>query len=378
METRIPIEVDGHTGYIYKQRNTSCWSVDFTSSKGRRYRRSLGTDDQKKAAEQARQLIGRKVCPAYSYRNATVKEAVKKYLEYWSPEIHRPATTRRFTQVLEDLMKRVGPDIPLRLVSRDDIFKWRNDKKREWVLDRDKRPIRQVSPHTVNNILVHLRAFFKWALAEQMIDRDPMFKIPILKTPRVGKRAPTVAEVSMLIKAAKDLGDEYMVAWITVANATGLRPSEQTHIRGVDLHVFEKHLSVTPYDQWVPKDYEQRIVVVDDDAVPILAKRLEEQEDKELPLFAGRGELIRDVHYVSKLFRAVAVKAKLKYTLYDLRHAYATRKVAQGVELQWLMCQLGHSTPETLIRWYLDRRHVQGSIRQPQFGASAVDQSKAL
>src|SRR4029450_12347454 len=97
MENRIAIEVDGHTGYIYKQTKSSCWSVDFTSSKGRRFRRSLGTDDPKKAAAQARELRGRKVCPRYSYKNATVKEAVTKYLEYWSPEVHRPTTTRRFT-----------------------------------------------------------------------------------------------------------------------------------------------------------------------------------------------------------------------------------------------------------------------------------------
>lgn len=163
-----------------------------------------------------------------------------------------------------------------------------------------------------------------------------------------------------------------------MANATGLRPSEQTHIRGIDLHVFEKYIAVTPYDQWMPKDYEQRSVVADDDAVPILAKLLDDQEDKVLPLFAGRGELIRDVHYVSKLFRTVARKAGLKYTLYDLRHAYATRKVAQGVDIQWLMVQLGHSTPETLIRWYLDRRHLQMQSKAPQVSQQEAKDTRAI
>src|SRR5262249_30888549 len=149
--------------------------------------------------------------------------------------------------------------------------------------------------------------------------------VPIVKTSRVGKPAPTVADVAALVKAARELGDEYMVKWIIVANATGLRPSEQTHVRKCDLRLFEKYVSVTPYDDWNPKDYEQRPAVIDSEAVPVLAELEEAQEDSELPLFAGRGELIRDVHYVSKLFREVAKKAKLRFTLYDMRHAYASR-----------------------------------------------------
>src|SRR5262245_38700518 len=89
MESRKPIEVDGHLGYIYKQPTSDHWYVDYTSSNGKRYRRSLGTSDEVKAIDKARHIIGRQLCPSFTNRNALAKEAVKKFVEKWSPEVHK-------------------------------------------------------------------------------------------------------------------------------------------------------------------------------------------------------------------------------------------------------------------------------------------------
>lgn len=62
-----------------------------------------------------------------------------------------------------------------------------------------------------------------------MIDHDPCYKIPRVKTPRIAKPAPTPVEVRALIAKAEAMSKEapeygYIREWIIVANATGLRP----------------------------------------------------------------------------------------------------------------------------------------------------------
>jgi integrase len=368
MATRIPLEVDGKIAQVYQHPRSSSWWIDYFRD-GQRVRHSLAAPDAATALEKARQELARKgeVSPQV-LRRLSVQEAVDRYLTVWSPEVHRPVTQRRYKAVLNELIGRVGADRKLREVGRQHIFDWRNDKKEAWVLDPQGKPKRRISPHTVNNVLLHARAFFKWAMAEGMIDHDPCYKIPRVKTSRVAKPAPTRVEVRALVARAEAMSKKapeyaYIRDWIIVANATGLRPGEQVHLRKKDLHLFQRYVQITPYDGWTPKDYEERKVVIDPEALPVLAKLSKATSSPDLPLFDGRGGTIRDPHYVGKLFRDVAVAEALDYSPYDLRHAYASRKVAQGVDIQWLMVQLGHSSVETLLRWYADRRHLQGAPR---------------
>jgi len=56
---------------------------------------------------------------------------------------------------------------------------------------------------------------------------------------------------------------------------------------------------------------------------------------------------------MSRLFREVSTIAGLPhFTLYDLRHTFATQLLTEGADLLYVAHQLGHSKPTTTPAYY--------------------------
>ena len=83
---------------------------------------------------------------------------------------------------------------------------------------------------------------------------------------------------------------------------------------------------------------------------------------------------------MGRLFREVRQAAGLPhFTLYDLRHTFATHLLMEGADLLYVSYQLGHSKPTTTLLYYApsmprgDKKHLdrmmarRGSAFSPAF-----------
>lgn len=197
-----------------------------------------------------------------------------------------------------------------------------------------------------------LRHFYRWLLAHQQIDHNPMETIP---SPKRGRHLPvalTMAEVDQLL-AAPDINKPLGLrdrAIIEVMYATGLRVSELVNLQLSDLHLEMKLI------QTVGKGNKERLLPIGDVAIDYLQRYLKD----------SRPQLIRSRQYVSTLFlnfhgkglsRQAIWKMIKKYinqvgiekdvTPHTLRHSFATHLLENGADLRIVQELLGHSDIST-------------------------------
>lgn len=133
-------------------------------------------------------------------------------------------------------------------------------------------------------------------------------------------------------------GHERPYSWDTVAMLAaraGLRRSEIRFLSWADVDMERGILSVTPKDDWHPKDFESRYIPMSDD----LKEHL--------------GSLPRDSDWVlsprpsldvmSTYFRKIVKRAGLTGGIHTLRHTFASHLIQNGVPIYEVSKLLGHS-----------------------------------
>lgn len=133
----------------------------------------------------------------------TVKGCSKRTIKYYGEEIKK--FLQRVNKTIDDI---TAEDIRL-----DTALRIRRDK---------------VSKTTAGNTLRCVRSFFNWMQKEDLIQKNPMFKVDPIKKDKTQKEAFTEMEIEKMRAAVRD---EREAAIIEVLLSTGCRVSELTHIR---------------------------------------------------------------------------------------------------------------------------------------------------
>jgi integrase len=170
--------------------------------------------------------------------------------------------------------------------------------------------------------------------------------------------------------------------FLTMAD-TGLRPGEAVGLQWDDFDPAKRELHVQRAitedgEEKLTKTETTRTVDVSERLAEVLRRRREEEDNrankrkrKVSPwMFAsdrGGGPLSPGV--MSHLFRAVVVAAALPhFTLYDLRHTFATHLLTERADLLYVAYQLGHAKPTTTLQYYAhwmprgDKAHLDRMI----------------
>ena len=129
---------------------------------------------------------------------------------------------------------------------------------------------------------------------------------------------------------------------------TGMRPEEVYRIRRENVHLETSEPYVfNPYGKTKAA---KRKVFLNDVAVAILRKRLDKV--KGVYLFPGRGVGDNPMIKVNNAHSATLERAELShFTLYSLRHTWATRATEKGVDLVTLAAMLGHFRIQMVLRY---------------------------
>jgi integrase/recombinase XerD len=199
---------------------------------------------------------------------------------------------------------------------------------------------------TVGQKLTILKSFFVWLTGEEILQRDPTKK---LKAPKVEKRLPkalSIEELEILRESCKTVRQR---AFIEVMYATGCRLSEIHDLNISDIDFTKMSTNVIGkgnkerevYFSWKAKFHLQKYLRSRNDDCPALMVT----ERKPYRRLGKRG--------IQREIGKIAAVAGLdhKVSPHVLRHTFATLTLNNGAKLEAVQELLGHSSPETTLRY---------------------------
>ncbi|NOT74319.1 MAG: site-specific tyrosine recombinase XerD [Cyclobacteriaceae bacterium] len=227
-----------------------------------------------------------------------------------------------------------------------------------------------MSPHSQARILSGIKAFYKYLLSEELVDKDPT---ALIEGPRLGRKLPDTLdynEIEKLLEAIDVSSPEggRNRAMLEVLYSSGLRVSELVELKRANVYFDLGFLRV------VGKGNKERLVPIGRDAMKYLTIYLEEirvhvpvQKGFEGYVFLNRrGKKISRVS-IFLIIKALAAKIGLHKTIspHTFRHSFATHLIEGGADLRAVQEMLGHeSITTTEIYTHLDRDYLKQVIRE--------------
>lgn len=230
-----------------------------------------------------------------------------------------------------------------------------------------------MSAHSQARILSGIKAFYKYLLFEELIDKDPTI---LIEGPRLGRKLPdtlSYPEIEKLFDAI-DLSTPEGArnrAMLEVLYSSGLRVSELVDLKLTNIHFDVSFLRV------IGKGNKERLVPVGRDAMKYMKIYIDEirgksphktaQKGFEPYVFLNRNGRKLTRVMVFTIIKNLAVKIGLKKTIspHTFRHSFATHLIEGGADLRAVQEMLGHeSITTTEIYTHLDRDYLQQVIRE--------------
>jgi integrase len=330
---------------VYRRGAGKTWWYEF-HFQGRRIRESSGFTNKTAAlrAESKRKadLLDRRAGFTQAKLAPKFDEFVETFLA-WSKQQHRPKTYALHSTNTDTLLRFFGgmwlDELTAAMV--EDFKSARLREKRG-----NAKAGGTVAGATVNRALTTLKLLYNYAEQCGYSVRNPTNGVAFL--PETSGRLRVVTfdeELVYLLKASQPLRD---ISQIILD--TGLRPEEVFRMRLEDLD-FARRTIFNPFG----KTRAARRSVTMTDAVEALLKvRVKKAEKRRSPyVFSSPTDSTRPIGSVRKAHDAAVENAGIKahFRLYDLRHTFATRASASGVDLPTLASMLGHTKIQMTMRY---------------------------
>ncbi|MBX2913021.1 MAG: site-specific tyrosine recombinase XerD [Cyclobacteriaceae bacterium] len=239
-----------------------------------------------------------------------------------------------------------------------------------------------MSAHSQARMLSGIKAFYKYLIYEELLEKDPT---QLIEGPKLGRKLPdtlSYLEIEKLLEAIDMSSPEggRNRAMLEVLYSSGLRVSEL-----VDLRVNNVYFDVG-FLRVVGKGNKERLVPVGKDALKFLAL-YKEQIRVHVPVQKGfegymflnrRGRKLTRV-MVFTIIKGLAGQTGLKKTIspHTFRHSFATHLIEGGADLRAVQEMLGHeSITTTEIYTHLDRDYLRQVIQDFHPRARAAGKKK--
>lgn len=288
---------------------------------------------------------------------------VGDYAKEWCETTPNPRTRR----TRERLRKNLGPlaDYPLGALRPSHLRDWYHTLTtgRPWHGNK------RLAPSSAQTMWAMLAGMLSRAVDDGLIVTNPaQGHKPAARSRGAGVRpaeVPTVADVERLADTADQMGRDVFATMIRFTALAGLRAGEVGGLRVHDIDFLRRRLHVTAQavpdignrgsDLRVPLKTEssQRIVPLPTAAVELLAAHLQRHpQPSDGPVFLSDTGRLWTYSRIGDAMRAVCPRAGLKFTFHSLRHHYASRLIAAGVDVIAVQSALGHANPNVTLQVY--------------------------
>jgi len=227
-----------------------------------------------------------------------------------------------------------------------------------------------MTPHSQARVLSGIKAFYKYMIYEELVEKDPT---KLIEGPKLGRKLPDTLgfhEIEKLFEAI-DLSTpegQRNRAILEVLYSSGLRVSELVNLRLSNVHFEVGFLRV------VGKGNKERLVPIGKDALKYLKIYVEEtrvhvniQPGQENFVFLNRRgkQLTRVMIFTIIKNLAKVIGMKKNISPHTFRHSFATHLIEGGADLRAVQEMLGHeSITTTEIYTHLDRDYLKQVIQE--------------
>jgi integrase/recombinase XerC len=205
-----------------------------------------------------------------------------------------------------------------------------------------------IQASSVNRKIACLRTFYKFLMRQEVISKDPMFKIRVLKA---RKKLPSFIKEGDMIQVLDNLSFENTLeSWreklvLELFYGTGIRLSELLTLKERDVDLRSRTIKV------LGKRNKERVIPFAINLVSIIEEyrnvrnREVKKEDHELLLVTDKGEPCYPM-MVYRIVKDHLVKHSSveKKSPHVLRHTYATHLLNKGAEINAVKDLLGHTS----------------------------------
>jgi len=227
-----------------------------------------------------------------------------------------------------------------------------------------------MSAHSQARILSGVKAFYKYLLFEELLEKDPT---ALIEGPKLGRKLPdtlSYPEIEQLLEAIDMSLPEGSRnrAMLEVLYSSGLRVSELVDLRLNNVYFDVGFLRV------IGKGNKERLVPIGKDALKFL-KSYRDEIRVHVPIKQGfesymflnrRGRKLTRV-MVFTIIKQLAERIGLKKVIspHTFRHSFATHLIEGGADLRAVQEMLGHeSITTTEIYTHLDRDYLRQVIQE--------------
>ncbi|MDR2763582.1 MAG: site-specific tyrosine recombinase XerD [Tannerella sp.] len=224
-----------------------------------------------------------------------------------------------------------------------------------------------ISSRSQARIISGIKSFFRFAMREKYVDRDPT---ELLEAPKIGVKLPevlTLDEINRILDSI-DLSTETGQrnrAMLEVLYSCGLRVSELINLAYPDVYFEEEFIRITG------KGNKQRLVPISPTALREIRNYLCDRnhiavkkgfEDRLFLNRRGRGLTRVMVFYIIKTHAELAGIHK-RISPHTFRHSFATHLLEGGAHLRAIQMMLGHETITTTeLYTHIDREALRKEI----------------
>ncbi len=355
-------------GVFERPRGSGIWWVRYADENGRIHREKVGPKSLALEVYRKRktEIAERRFFPErIRRRDVQLADMIDDYLERNRGRLRWFDHYERFART----WKAAFPRRTLREILPGDVERYVAKRR----LDRPSKrrnPKKLLAPATINRELAFLRHLFNVAIEDGKAEVNPVRPKMFVKENNERVRFLTDVEEKRLRAA---MGE---AEWPTVAVAlhTGLRQSEQLHLRWQDVD-FTTGIITVPRS----KHGETRRVPMNDTVREILRTRASRLKSRYVFPSATGKTPVDARNYMNRVFLKALRKAGIEgFRWHDLRHTFASRLVMAGVDLRTAQELMGHKTITMTLRYaHLSPAHQLDAVQRlnPKRTSTTTDTS---
>jgi integrase len=216
---------------------------------------------------------------------------------------------------------------------------------------------RAVSPAQARNIHGALRGAFRWAISEEIIERDPtdLVKPPAYRRPEA--RYLDLEDVRRL----RELVTGHALEGAVILGLAGLRAAEATYVHWGDLADNVLHVRGSSWNGKTKTGRTRSLTLPTGEVSALRAFKAREAErllavgiridERTTILTDGLGDPMGS-KYLGAIFAAFARSNGLNCTYHSLRHTSASLMLASGTDVRTVAGRLGHASATTTLATY--------------------------